>query len=194
MHLSFLGTGLMGARMAARLLDHGHTLTVFNRTPEKAAGLVERGAQRADSARQALEASDVSILMLGDGAACKDVLAGAELRGRLIVNMSTVGPKDNGALAEHTRAQGGRFLEAPVLGSTPQAEAGGLMIMAGGEEADFEAVREVLGTFGPQPRHVGPIGAGAAMKLACNHLNAAETSAFALSLALVRRSGLDVDQ
>lgn len=196
MDIAFVGTGLMGAPMAGRLLDAGHSLTVYNRTTSKTDPLVERGARRAAGVKDALEAHDVAILMLSDGSACRETLAGsgADLSGRLVVNMSTIAPDEQVELAGHVHGNGGRYLEAPVLGSTPQAEGGRLMIMAAGEREDFDRVRDVLGTFGPEPRFVGPTGAGATMKLACNHLIAAEFSAFALSLGMVRRSGLDVDQ
>ena len=196
MDITFVGTGLMGTPMANRLIDAGHALTVYNRTASKTDPLVERGARRAPDARAALEAHDVAILMLSDGSACRETLAGsgADLSGRLVVNMSTIGPDEQVELAGHVRGSGGRYLEAPVLGSTPQAEGGQLMIMAAGEREDFDRVQEVLGVFGSEPRFVGPTGAGATMKLACNHLIAAEFSAFALSLGMVRRSGLDVDE
>ena len=196
MELGFVGIGLMGEPMAGRLLDAGHTVTVFNRTVSKTEGLVERGAKLAASAETALVAADVTFLVLADADACRAVLNedGERLDGRLIVNMSTVAPEQNRELAQLVTARGAHFLEAPVLGSTPQAAGGKLMVMAGGDPADFERAKPCLAVFGPEPRLVGPVGAGAAMKLACNHLIGAELAAFALSLGMVRRSGLDVDQ
>jgi len=193
--LGFVGTGLMGEPMAARLLDAGHTVTVFNRTVSKTGGLVERGARLAASAETCLVACDLTFVMLSDAEACRAVLSDGHepLDHRLVVNMSTVAPEQNRELARSVGARGGRFLEAPVLGSTPQAAGGKLMVMAGGDPEDFERAKSYLQVFG-EPRRVGPVGAGAAMKLACNHLIGAELTSFALSLGMVRRSGLDVDQ
>lgn len=196
MDLALLGTGLMGLPMGTRLLEAGHRLTVFNRTASKAQPLVDAGATAAATPAEAVAAAEVTLVMVSDAAAVRSVLleSGVDLDGKRIVQMSTVGPDENRALHADVTAAGGRFLEAPVLGSTPQAKGGKLVVMGGGTREDFDHVREVLAVFGPEPRYVGEVGKAATMKLACNHLIAAETAAFSLSLGLIRRGGVDIDQ
>jgi 3-hydroxyisobutyrate dehydrogenase-like beta-hydroxyacid dehydrogenase len=116
----------------------------------------------------------------------------ATLAGRTVIQCSTIGPSESRELAGRVEEAGGRYLEAPVLGSTPEAEAGRLLVLAGGSEEDFERSRPVLESLGA-PRLIGPVGHGAALKLALNQLIASLSAAFALSLAFVRREGVDVN-
>ncbi|HEX7183278.1 MAG TPA: NAD(P)-dependent oxidoreductase [Thermoanaerobaculia bacterium] len=198
MDLSLIGTGLMGRPMAERLLAAGHRVTVFNRTREKALPLEEQGARVAGSAREALMASEATFLMLRDAAAILGLLfeeGGVlpDLSGRTVIQMSTISPDESVALARDVRQAGGDYLEAPVLGSTPQAKEGKLLVMVGGSPEQFDRWREVLRAFGPMPMLVGEAGQGAALKLALNQLIPSLAAAFSLSLGMVRRYGLDVD-
>lgn len=198
MDVSLIGTGLMGRPMAERLLAAGHRVTVFNRTREKALPLEEQGAKVAESAREALTASEATFLMLRDAAAILGLLfedGGAlpDLSGRTVIQMSTISPDESIALARDVRQAGGDYLEAPVLGSTPQAKEGKLLVMVGGSPEQLDRWREVLRAFGPMPMRVGEVGQGAALKLALNQLIPSLAAAFSLSLGMVRRYGLDVD-
>lgn len=198
MDVSLIGTGLMGRPMAERLLAAGHRVTVFNRTREKALPLEEQGARVAGSAREALTASEATFLMLRDSAAILSLLfeeGGVlpDLSGRTVIQMSTISPDESVALARDVRQAGGDYLEAPVLGSTPQAREGKLLVMVGGSPEQFDRWREVLRAFGPMPMLVGEAGHGAALKLALNQLIPSLAAAFSLSLGMVRRYGLDVD-
>ena len=188
--LAFCGLGRMGAPMAARLLDAGHELRVWNRTPGKADALVEAGATEAASPAEAAAGAEVVITMLADRVAVEDVVSAAHLAaGTTLVEMSTVGPDAVRALAAGL-AEGVDVLDAPVLGSVPQATEGTLKIFVGGDAEVFERRRPVLEAMGT-PRHLGPLGAGAAMKLVANSTLGALMTGLAEALALADGLGLE---
>lgn len=193
MRIAWIGTGLMGRPMAERLLAAGHEVTVYNRTREKAEALAASGAAVADSPQEAIGRGEAVFLMLKDAAAIRDVLFDGNLDGKTVVQMSTIGPSESTALAEEVRRRGGDYLEAPVLGSTPQARDGKLLVMVGGTPEQFERWSEVLRAFGPEPILVGPVGQASALKLAVNQLIGALSATFSLSLGMVRRQGIDVE-
>ncbi|HXU46196.1 MAG TPA: NAD(P)-dependent oxidoreductase [Thermoanaerobaculia bacterium] len=193
MRIALLGTGLMGSALAERLLDLGCDLTVWNRTREKALPLAERGARVADSPEQAIAGSEIALSLLRDAAATRSVLEEtgfAALAGRTFVQMATIGPSESLALADDVEAAGGEYLEAPVLGSTPHARQGKLMVLLGGTEDQLERWRELFEKMG-EPTRIGPVGHGAAIKLALNQMIPNLIAAFALSLGMVRRLGVD---
>ncbi|MFQ5599565.1 MAG: NAD(P)-dependent oxidoreductase [Candidatus Krumholzibacteriia bacterium] len=116
-----------------------------------------------------------------------------DLDGRTVIQMGTISSAESVHLAERVAGAGGDYLEAPVLGSIPQARSGTLIVMVGGSEEQFARWRPFLSCFGPQPLHVGPVGQAAILKLALNQLIASLTAAFSFSLGLVRRAGIEVD-
>lgn len=197
MRVSFLGTGLMGGPMAERLIDGGYEVTVYNRTREKALPLAEKGARIAESAREAVAAGECTVIMLKDAGAIRGLLEEdgrlPDLDGRTILQMSTIGSAESLRLMEDVRRAGGDYLEAPVLGSTPQAKEGTLLVVVGSTPEQFERWGELLRRFGPEPRRIGPVGHAATLKLAINQLIGSLAASFSLSLGMVRRSGLDVD-
>ena len=186
----------MGAPMACRLLAAGHDVTVWNRTRTKAVALAADGAVVSDTPGDAIAASEAVITMVSDAAAVEDVLLDPATRdtldGRTVLQMSTIGPDESRALADRLRDAGAEWLEAPVLGSIPQATDGSLLIMAGGGQHLYDRWSSVLETMG-SPRLIGPVGHAATLKLAMNQLIASITGAYASSLGLVRRAGVDVD-
>lgn len=192
--LGFLGLGQMGMPMAARLLAAGHSLTVWNRTPEKAAALVAAGARQAESPADAARDAEALVSMLADPAALEAVLAGgaaaALAPGATWIEMSTVGPQAVHELASRLPA-GVALLDAPVLGSVPQAIDGTLKIFVGGMRAEFERWGAVLTMLGA-PVYVGGPGSGAAMKLVANSTLGALMTALGEALALADALGLDV--
>jgi 3-hydroxyisobutyrate dehydrogenase len=194
MKVSVLGAGLMGAPMAERLLDGGHQLTVWNRTAAKLAPLTARGAAPAASPREALAASEASLLMLRDGPVTERLLLEGDglpdLAGRTLIQMGTISPAESQALAEAVAEAGGDYLEAPVLGSTPQAREGKLLIFAGGDPDLFERWLPLLAELGIGPRRVGRIGSAAAVKIALNQVIASHVTALSLALGLVRGGGV----
>ncbi|MFD7626308.1 NAD(P)-dependent oxidoreductase [Streptomyces sp. NPDC059851] len=192
--VAFLGLGRMGALMAQRLLDAGHELVVWNRTPGKAAALVAGGAREAGSPAEAVAVADVVVTMLSDPRAVREVLAaaGAGLRaGALVVEMSTIGPAAVAELRDGL-PEGVRLVDAPVQGSLPQAEAGKLNIFLGASDEDAVVAKEVLERLGTV-KHVGGPGAGAALKLVVNGMTVSAFAAMGEALRLADRLGVDAD-
>ncbi len=196
MTIAFIGTGLLGYPMAERLVLQGLPVIAFNRTREKALPLTKKGAEVAHTVEEAIQKADVVILVLTDYSAIHEVLqindAGIPLKGKIIIQMSTILPRESVALQQWVAAQGGKYLEAPVLGSRPEAREGRLQILVGGETAVMEHVKPILQVWGPL-YYLGEVGKAAAVKLALNQLIASLLSAFSTSLAMVRRAGADVE-
>jgi 3-hydroxyisobutyrate dehydrogenase len=184
-HVAVLGLGHMGVRMARRLVESGHEVTVWNRS----AGRTVDGARVADSPASAVSDADVVITMLTDGDAVSSVLFGPSgaapaLRpGTTVVEMSTIGLEALGAIAQRL-PDGVELVDAPVTGSTAAAESGSLTILAGASDATLDGVRDVLDALGTV-RHCGGPGSGAALKLVLNTalVTAVASLADALSVA-----------
>ena len=200
--IAFLGLGMMGSRMAARLLEAGHELAVWNRTPARAAPLVELGATAASSPAQAAADAEFVITMLAAPDALEEVVFGDAglaqgLRpGQLLIDMSTVGPDADVSMAGRL-PQGVSSVDAPVRGSIAEAEAGRLHVFVGAGDTDFARARPILAVFG-DVRHTGGPGSGQAMKLVVNLVLGAsmvvlgEALALGASLALPKEMVLDV--
>lgn len=195
--IAFLGLGAMGSRMARRLLDAGHELTVWNRTAPDAD--VWAGANIAASARNAARDADIVIAMVRDNAAAHDVWLNAEsgalagMRpGALAIDCSTVSADWARTLHAACAAAGVECLDAPVVGSRPQAEAGALIFLAGGAEATKNAVDPVLTAMGSAAHLCGGPGSGAATKLLVNALFGIQVTAIAELLGLAAAQGLDL--
>ncbi len=193
--IAVLGLGAMGARMAARLVDP----TVYNRHPERAAPLVARGARLAATPAEAVADADLVISMVTDDAAAEAIWldpehgAAAALRpGALALECSTTTPGWIDRLGAAVDARGARLLDAPVAGSTPQAEAGALVFLVGGAADDVERATPVMQRLGARALHVGPRGHGATFKLVVNALFGAQVALMAELLRLVEGRGLDV--
>ncbi len=198
MKIAVLGLGLMGSAIALRLRREDHEVTGWNRSPEKARALADQGLAIASTSGDAIEAAEVVLLVLGDAAAISETLleadTAARLAGRVVLQLGTIAPAESRRIAARVEAAGGRYLEAPVLGSLPEAGEGRLIIMAGGERDLFERCLPVLRSLGRDPQLIGEVGQGAALKLAMNQLIAGLTAAFSLSLGLVRSEGIAVEQ
>lgn len=197
MNIAFLGTGLMGRPMAERLKAAGHAVAVYNRTIEKVLDLRQTGIGIHEQPEEAIRAASCVILMLADAKAIRAVLLSStvrqELKGRTVVQMGTIGPKESQAIGKLVLDAGGDYLEAPVLGSIAEVQTGKLLVMVGGTPEQFTNWADLFRCFGPEPRLIGPVGQAAALKLALNQLIAAEIAAFSLSLGLVQREGIPVD-
>jgi 3-hydroxyisobutyrate dehydrogenase len=197
--VAVLGTGAMGSRMAKRLLNAGYQTVVYNRTVERARALVDDGAVIAATPREAAARADAVIAMVSDDAASRALWlddrhgAGAGLRpDALAIESSTLTPAWIRELGATLGALGARFLDAPVVGSRPQADAGGLIYLVGGAADHVAAARELLGAMGGAVHHVGDTGSAAVAKLAVNALFACQAAVLAEVLSLVRRAGFDV--
>lgn len=195
MQVGFIGTGLMGAPMAARLVEVGHSVIAFNRTTSKLEALRGFGVAIATSPTQVIQSADVILLMLTNAAAIQELLTptASALSGRAIIQMGTIAPAESKSIHEQVQAAGGTYLEAPVLGSIPEAKAGRLLVMAGAAPQDFENQLPLLKAFGPDPLLVGPVGTAAALKLALNQLIGGLTTAFATSLSFCQTYGVEVE-
>ncbi|NOS78000.1 MAG: NAD(P)-dependent oxidoreductase [Nitrospira sp.] len=198
MRVAIVGIGLLGRAVAERLHESGHAVTVYNRTVSKTDPLRTNGITVAATADDAVASTDCTLLFLTDAAAIRSVLfpptAPVNLRGRTIIQMGTISPDESRAFQRSVSDGGGDYFEAPVLGSLAEAKAGTLIIMGGGTVDQLRRWDPVFSSLTPAPSHIGPVGQAAALKLALNHLIAAELSAFALSLGLIQRAGISVDQ
>ena len=192
--VAVLGTGLLGTAIATRLQEQGLNVHVWNRNPSRIIPLVEKGAIAISDLRRAADGQRVLITVLRDGSSTASVIdtVGA-LQGSTVIPMGTMGVEESRKLAMQVVQQGGRYLEAPVLGSKPQALNGSLLVMAGGEAQVFEAQQPLLSHLCQEPLLVGPVGSGAATKLALNQLIASLTHAFSLSIRLVQQAGVPVE-
>ena len=188
----------MGQPMAERLLVRGYPLWAYNRTREKAQDLGSSGAQIVQTPAEAIRQADCVVLMLSHGPAIRDVIFSEEVRSdlstRTVIQMGTIGPSESREFEREVNAAGGDYLEAPVLGSIPQAEEASLIVMVGASGEQFGQWSQLLRCFGPNPLLIGPVGKAAALKLALNQLIASLTVSFALSLGIVQHEGLSVDQ
>jgi 3-hydroxyisobutyrate dehydrogenase-like beta-hydroxyacid dehydrogenase len=194
--LGFVGLGVMGGRMAKRLLDARHPVVGYNRTRDKARWLADAGMRLAASPREVAAAADVIFTMVTDTAALEAVTRGPDgilaglRRGALLVEMSTVGPEAVQALAAEVAACGAELLDAPVSGSPATLEAGQLSFMVGGPEAALERARPYLSAIGPTITSVGGVGLAKAMKIAINQGLAVQMLAFAESVLLAEKAGI----
>jgi 3-hydroxyisobutyrate dehydrogenase len=195
MKIALLGTGLLGTAIGQRLLARGHRLTTWNRNPERCSPLLAAGANLAATPSAASTAADWLLTVLSDGPSTTAVLhqAGEALAGRTVIQMGTMAPHESCALAETVSQLGGHYLEAPVLGSKPEALSGTLQVMVGGPEPLCAKALPLLQELGEAPLRLGEVGAAMATKLALNQLIASLTHGFSLSLHLVQRSGVAVE-
>ncbi|GLO26281.1 NAD(P)-dependent oxidoreductase [Pseudomonas putida] len=196
--LGFAGIGLIGLPMCRRLLAAGYPLTVWNRSTDKCAALVAAGARLANSPAELCQGSDMVLLCLADTAVVREVVFGEHgiaqggRSGQLLIDFSSLEPTATREMAAELAVLCGMaWLDAPVSGGTPGAEAGTLAIMVGGEAADLERARPVLQVLGQRVTHMGAVGAGQVTKacnqmiVACNALVIAEV------VALAEQSGVD---
>ncbi len=196
MNVGFIGLGIMGSRMAANLMKEGHHLTVYNRTKEKAADLLEQGATWADSPAAVVKEANVLITMLAHPEAVEETALGDEgfldamNEGDLWVDSSTLNPSFSKRMAQEANARGIRFLDAPVLGTKAPAEQGELLFFVGGDETDVEKVRPLFDAMGKGTKHVGDNGMGTSFKMVVNHILATSMLAFSEGIALGEGLGL----
>jgi 3-hydroxyisobutyrate dehydrogenase len=197
MQIGIAGIGKMGAAIAQRLMEVGHKVTAWNRSPDKLNEVTQAGAAVAASPAQLAQGSDAVITILTDAAAIDAVYNGAsgllagDVRGKLFIEMSTVRPQTEVALAEKVRAQGAALVECPVGGSTGPARQGKLIGLMGAEPADAARAKPILEQLCRRLEHCGPVGAGAVMKLTINMPLMIYWQALGEALALCRPLGLD---
>ena len=190
--IAIIGTGRMGTAFAKRLIEVGHDVTVWNRTPERTAAAVEAGATVAPDLTS-IAAIDTIIVSLTDAAAVGstiDGLIGAGIAGRLVVDMSTLLPEETRSIGEKVTAAGADFVDCPVGGTVGPALKGQLLGMAGGTEAAFARAKPVLEQLCRRVEHLGSVGTGAQMKLAVNLPLAIYWKTLAEAMAMLDGSGI----
>ncbi len=193
--IAFFGTGLLGNPMAHRLLEAKHDVVVYNRTTSKTDSLRESGAEVVLNPAEAFEKAQVFITMLSDYQAIDEVLFSESSRtfeGKTWIQMSTISPVESLLLKQQFEEAGGEYMEAPVLGSIPQAKHRSLVVLYGGLVAQFKHWGGFLKVFGDRVIRMGNVGKATAAKLALNQLIASLTTAFAMSLGYLRESGVNV--
>ncbi len=197
--IAYIGLGVMGVGMALRLVESGHQVTVYNRTRAKAAELEQLGARIADSPADAACGADIVMLSLANQEIVAQMLfePGGVFEtlpaGGYILDMSTVTPEFPRELARRAKESGYHALDACVLGNPFHARQGELRVMAGGDEADFNAVTPVLEVLGKEVTYVGESGMGATMKLVLNMLMGVQMPALAEAVVFGERAGLSRD-
>ena len=196
--VGWIGTGVMGAPMCGHLLASGYPVTVFNRTPERARGLLERGAAWAESPQAVAQHADVVFTMVGFPDDVREIvlgpagtLAGAG-HGTILVDMTTSEPSLAREIYEAARARGVASLDAPVSGGDVGARAAGLSIMVGGDRDAFERVAPLLRCLGATIVHQGPAGAGQHTKMVNQILVASGMVAVSEALLYAHQAGLDL--
>jgi 2-hydroxy-3-oxopropionate reductase len=194
--VGFIGLGIMGKPMAKNLIEAGHELVVYNRTPKKAEELAGDGVAVAASPREVAGQSDVVVTMLPDSPQVEEVLVGEEgvlegvKEGALIVDMSTISPVITEELAARAKEKGASMLDAPVSGGDVGAIEGTLSIMVGGSDEDFQRARPLFEAMGKTVTHVGGSGAGQVVKAANQIVVALTIEAVSEALVLGSKAGV----
>jgi 3-hydroxyisobutyrate dehydrogenase len=195
--IGFVGLGTMGAAMAANLARAGAPLTVWNRTPGRAAPLLALGAQEAESAAALAAGSDVVVICVSDTPDVEAVLFGPAgigegIRpGSLVIDCSTISPAATRELGARLAERGAAMVDAPVSGGSEGARQGSLSIFVGGSEADVARARPILEAMGRTITHLGPLGSGQAAKAVNQVVICGAYLGVAEGIVLGVRSGLD---
>src|SRR3984885_2030641 len=195
-NLGFIGLGVMGGQMVDRLLDHGHTVTGYNRTRAKAQWLIDKGMKFADTPRGVAEAADGTLSMVTNSAALEQVAEGPDGilagigAGKVLIDMSTVSPAMSRGLAAKVRANGADMLDAPVSSSVITLQQGKLSVMVGGAKDTFERGKPTLLDIGPKVTHVGDNGLALVMKIATNLSLLIQMLGFSEGVLLAEKSGI----
>ena len=199
MRIGFIGLGLMGTPIVLNLLKAGFEVTVWNRTREKAAPVLEAGASWAETIPALAGQSDVVMMMVTDAAASEAVICGPDgvldhaRNGTILVDMGSIAPEMSRSLADRAAARGVAMLDAPVTGNPNVARNGKLGIMVGGDREVLDRVRPVLEALSAVIVHAGPSGAGSTLKLVNNLILGVAIEAVAEALVLARKAGIDPD-
>ena len=196
-NIAFIGLGIMGSPMAVHLAKAGHAVAGYNRTPEKAAPLVDAGGRAAESIADAVGDADVVCVMGPDSPDVSTVLAGEggvfdnAKEGTLVIDFSSIRPDVTTGLGEQAADRGMRLVDAPVSGGEAGAINAALSIMVGGRAEDFEAAKPYLDVVGKTVVHVGPSGAGQTVKAANQLIVAANIEALAEAVVFLEAYGVD---
>ena len=195
-NIGYIGLGVMGGRMAKRLLDAGHSVIGYNRTKSKAQWLLDAGMHWAENPRTVAETADIILSMVTNTEAVLAITGGEEgvfaglSPGKVYIDMSTVSPAISRKLATQVSDTGANMLDSPVSGSVETLEAGKLSLMVAGDEKIFEQVKPILLDIGPKATYVGKNGLAVTMKIATNLSLAVQMLAFCEGVLLAEKSGI----
>jgi 3-hydroxyisobutyrate dehydrogenase-like beta-hydroxyacid dehydrogenase len=195
-NLGFVGLGVMGSEMVARLLDKGHNVIGYNRTRAKAEWLIKKGMKWADTPRAVCAAAAVTFSMVTNEKALAAVTEGPEgilsaiAPGKFLVDMSTVSPGYSRSLAAKVREKGADMIDAPVSGSVITLKEGKLSVMVGGRRETFDRLKPILDDIGPKVTYVGDNGLALSMKIATNLSLAVQMMAFSEGVLIAEKSGI----
>lgn len=195
--IGFIGVGVMGMPMALNLIREGHQVRAFDIAADALAAIGRKGAETADSPKEAAAGADFVITMLPTGAHVAEAVFGADGAAEamsgdsLLIDMSTGLPSDFDVLAGRLHSDGKQAIDAPVGRTSQEAEEGTLLIMVGGKTSQVEHARPVLGCMGDTIIHCGPAGAGIRTKLVNNYLSIVSNVVVAEALAIADGAGLD---
>ena len=195
-NLGFIGLGVMGGNLVARLLDKGHKVTGYNRTRSKAQWLVDRGMKWGDSPRAVSAAADFTFSMVTNASAIHSITEGPDGilaglgPGKILIDMSTVSPAVSRALAAKVREKGADMIDSPVSGSVITLQEGKLSVMVGGRRETFDRAKSVLQDVGPKVTYVGDNGQALVLKIATNLSLAVQMLAFCEGVLLAEKSGI----
>jgi 3-hydroxyisobutyrate dehydrogenase-like beta-hydroxyacid dehydrogenase len=194
--LGFVGLGVMGSQMTARLLDKGHEVTGYNRTRSKAQWLIDRGMKWGASPRAVSAAADFTLSMVANSEALKSIADGPDGilaglgPGKIWIDISTVSPAVSRAIAAKVREKGADMVDSPVSGSVSTLQEGKLSVMVAGRREAFERVKPLLQDIGPKVTYVGENGLALSMKIATNLQLAVQMLAFCEGVLLAEKSGI----
>ncbi|MGN1057712.1 MAG: NAD(P)-dependent oxidoreductase [Comamonas sp.] len=200
MKLAFCGLGLMGGPMARRLLEAGHSVRVWNRSPDKAKSLQTYGAVACATPAEAAEGVDAVILCLLNAAVVREVVFGAQgvasKKGwGALIDHSSIAPELTQAYAKELQEiHGAPWIDAPVSGGVAGASNGSLAIMAGGQAHTLESIKPALAAYAARVTHLGPVGAGQTAKLCNQIIVAATVAAVAEAMSLAQAAGIEAQR
>eukprot|EP01023_Acetabularia_acetabulum_P015734 TRINITY_DN17705_c0_g1_i11.p1 TRINITY_DN17705_c0_g1~~TRINITY_DN17705_c0_g1_i11.p1 ORF type:complete len:360 (-),score=70.23 TRINITY_DN17705_c0_g1_i11:279-1358(-) len=197
--VTIVGVGLMGNKVARRLKQVGFPVTAWNRNIEKAKALQQLQISVIENLEDAISESEIVLLLLSDAAAIQQTVLDEkitkQLQGKMVVQMGTIGPNQAKEICKQVEAAGAEFMEAPVLGSQPEALKGTLLVMVGSKTPpDQSKAWPLLKALGESPLHMGDVGTAAATKLALNQLIASLTIGFSTSLTLLQKEDVNIEK
>lgn len=196
--IGFIGLGKMGSQLSSRLLKAGYSMTIYNRTKEKAAPLIDLGMQWVDSPKKVIQLCSIVFMSLTDNQAVSEIVEGKDgllsgaTSGKLVIDMSTISPEMSQQLAAKFRENHGQMLDAPISGNPVAVKNGTATIMVGGDATAFLKAKPILESITPEVFYVGENGHALFLKLAININLAAQFSAFSESVLLIQKAGLNI--
>ena len=189
-HIGMIGLGLMGTAMTERLLEHGYSVTVWNRSPEKAVPLIQQGAVWSDNPLQVCQRVIVSLYSSDIVADVIERLSAGLQANQIVIDTTTGKPEDAIRLAARLAERSVKYLDAPISGSSEQTRRGDATVIVGGEQAEFEACADLWRILGKKVFHVGACGSAAKMKLVTNLVLGLNRAALAEGLSYAEAVGI----